>query len=118
MSAPSHEQFKQQLLDQRQSLLTQLAQLRGGASRVDAAGVLRNTVEDAHDQVFSERELELILDDRETVELQAIAAALQRIQDGSYGVCADCGADIPGERLAAAPAALRCIACQTRTEAH
>lgn len=116
MTALSTASFKQQLLQQRQDLVQQLAQLRGGASRVDAASAALGDGEDAHAQVFSERELELILDDRESAELDQIAEALQRIEAGTYGQCVDCGCDIPPARLHAAPEAARCLACQSRQE--
>jgi DnaK suppressor protein len=41
-------------------------------------------------------------------------AAIERQQAGTYGICADCGEPIGDERLAARPAALRCIACESR----
>lgn len=53
---------------------------------------------------------------RDLAELRALEGARARIADGSYGVCADCGADIPVARLRAQLAALRCIACQERQE--
>lgn len=54
---------------------------------------------------------------RDHDELVAVRAALQRLDDGSYGECIDCGVDIGLQRLQAFPAALRCIACQTKAEA-
>lgn len=53
---------------------------------------------------------------RDHDELVAVRAALARIEDGSYGACQDCGADIGLPRLQAFPAALRCIGCQTKVE--
>jgi DnaK suppressor protein len=53
---------------------------------------------------------------RDLTELRELEGARVRIADGSYGVCADCGADIPVARLRAQPAALRCVACQARHE--
>src|SRR5262245_44917141 len=53
---------------------------------------------------------------RELDELRGIEAAKQRFEDGSYGVCVDCGTDIGYARLRASPTALRCILCQTRYE--
>jgi RNA polymerase-binding transcription factor len=53
---------------------------------------------------------------RDLAEVRELDAARARIADGSYGVCADCGADIPLARLRAQPAALRCVACQERHE--
>ncbi len=40
-----------------------------------------------------------------------IRAALQRIADGNYGVCANCGTDIAPARLNALPMATLCIDC-------
>lgn len=108
--------FKQQLLRQREALLQQLAQLRGGASIVDAPAEILAQSEQSHAQVFSERELELILDDRESGELRTIDAALQRMEEGVYGLCTDCGVEIPMARLQVAPEAARCIACQDKHE--
>jgi DnaK suppressor protein len=45
-----------------------------------------------------------------------ILAALQRIQEGSYGNCADCGRSIPEGRLEARPEAIRCVACQSKRD--
>lgn len=108
--------FKQQLLQQRQDLLRQIDQQRSGGSRVEAATAHLGQGEDSLAQALSERELEMILDDRESAELDAIDAALQRIEDGSYGECAECGTEIAVARLQAAPQALRCVACQERHE--
>lgn len=49
---------------------------------------------------------------RDLTELRALEAALERMADGSYGSCTDCGQDIGYERLKVEPAALRCIDCQ------
>jgi RNA polymerase-binding transcription factor DksA len=38
--------------------------------------------------------------------------ALDRIQEGSFGICIDCGDDVGFERLSAYPTAKRCIKCQ------
>ena len=42
-------------------------------------------------------------------------AALARIDDNSYGLCVDCGHEIPEGRLEARPDAARCVGCQART---
>jgi len=54
--------------------------------------------------------------DRDVVELREVEAALARIAQGKYGVCADCGTEIDYERLAAQPAATRCVQCQGQRE--
>jgi DnaK suppressor protein len=42
--------------------------------------------------------------------------ALARMSDGEYGICVECGAQIPPRRLLAVPDATTCIACQSRRE--
>lgn len=49
-------------------------------------------------------------------ELSAVQAALERIDDGDYGVCIDCDEPIAPARLEVEPWAERCIECQTRHE--
>jgi RNA polymerase-binding protein DksA len=58
---------------------------------------------------------------RDVRELQALDLALERLADGSYGVCEECGDEIPVERLRAHPAATRCVRCQSvfeKTHTH
>lgn len=47
-----------------------------------------------------------------------IRLALQRIEDGTYGICEDCGGPIGVERLEALPEATHCIECQKSKERH
>lgn len=53
---------------------------------------------------------------RDLAELRELEAARARIAGGTYGVCADCGGEIPVARLRAQLGARRCIACQERYE--
>ena len=48
--------------------------------------------------------------------LEAIEKALERIDRGTYGACANCGNPIPEERLHAMPLTLYCVACQGKLE--
>lgn len=50
--------------------------------------------------------------DRDFAELQAVRAALERIAEGRFGDCSDCGEPIAAARLQALPSAARCAACQ------
>jgi RNA polymerase-binding protein DksA len=54
--------------------------------------------------------------ERDIEELRDIEEARERIAEGSYGICVDCGRDIPLQRLLAQPAAKRCIGCQEKFE--
>ena len=49
-------------------------------------------------------------------ERNAVQQALQRLEDGSYGTCVDCGKEIPADRLKAQPEAIRCVDDQRRFE--
>ena len=53
---------------------------------------------------------------RDHDELVAVRAALERLQEGGYGECIDCGCDLGLPRLQAFPSALRCIGCQAKFE--
>lgn len=118
MSTQITAPFKKQLLEQRSSLLAQLASLRGGnVGRAQASDEhFGGQKEDSRAQMETERELEFTLDARESAELDAVDAALQRIADGNYGVCVDCGSDIAAARLHAAPETPRCLNCQDKFE--
>ena len=54
--------------------------------------------------------------DRHIQGMRDIEAAFQRIKNGEYGVCTDCGDDIDFARLQAYPTAKRCIVCQQQHE--
>jgi RNA polymerase-binding transcription factor len=47
-----------------------------------------------------------------------VTDALVRIDNGVYGVCADCGSPIPEGRLDARPEAARCVGCQGKRDRH
>jgi DnaK suppressor protein len=53
---------------------------------------------------------------RREATLRHIAAALRRIEDGCYGLCADCDQPIASKRLEFDPTALRCIDCESKRE--
>ena len=58
-----------------------------------------------------EQEFTLSLMEAGSATLQQIKAAIQRIDDGTYGICEDCGAKIPKKRLEAIPYASKCVKC-------
>jgi RNA polymerase-binding transcription factor DksA len=43
-----------------------------------------------------------------------VLAAMARLEDGSYGLCADCGKPVPEGRLEVKPEATRCLTCQSK----
>ena len=64
----------------------------------------------------SDRNFELRIRDRERKLIGKIKEALDRIDDGSFGVCEECGEDIGEARLKARPVTTLCINCKTKQE--
>jgi len=105
--------FKNRLLGERQQLLARIAQQRGGPlSRVDMAAEHDMHAMESHARAITEMGEEFAMNEHETAELAAIDAALERVAQGLYGQCQDCGVTVPEARLSAYPSALRCVNCQ------
>jgi DnaK suppressor protein len=85
---------------------TQITELLGRVP-ADSAGV---SVADA----LADLNVELI--DRHVQGIRDVESARQRIAEGNFGVCVDCGTDIACERLLAYPTAKRCLSCQEKHE--
>ena len=64
----------------------------------------------------SDRAFTLRIRDRERRLIRKIQSALQRIDDGSYGICDECGEDIGVARLKARPVTRLCINCKAKQE--
>ena len=86
--------------------LSMLKELRGhfAGDVVDAA------LDSAQDEISSQ------LAEVESRELSSIEKALERMRDGTYGICGACGSTIPVARLNALPYATFCIDCQRASE--
>jgi DnaK suppressor protein len=63
-----------------------------------------------------DREINHILTDRDRGKLEAIDEAISRVEDNSYGLCEDCGAEIAEGRLEALPFTRLCVTCQSDRE--
>lgn len=85
---------------------------------VELISDLEGVVGDEAEQAFAKARagVETELADRHLHELDAIGAARDRIDAGTFGICPDCGGAIAAARLRAYPAALRCTECQARHE--
>lgn len=78
-----------------------------GRSPADIADLGNNMLEENNS---------LLLMDNEEVVLVQIEEALERISDGSYGVCVECGGRIPKLRLNALPYTPFCVKCAANNE--
>jgi RNA polymerase-binding protein DksA len=118
--ALTHEQTQelQRLVDQRRAALLDeitrdLDKMRAGRL-ADIAGTAGDPGDESVASLISD--LDQAEATRDISELQMLEAARQRIADGRYGLCSNCGEEIGYARLRANPAAERCITCQTRFE--
>jgi RNA polymerase-binding transcription factor DksA len=111
------DQLRRALERRREALIEELRR-DAGRARDERYAQLAGAVTDRGDESVADLlsdlgEAEL---SRDLAELREVEAARQRLADGSYGTCADCGAAIEFERLLYQPAAARCAECQTRHE--
>ncbi|RKX59367.1 MAG: RNA polymerase-binding protein DksA [Thermodesulfobacteriota bacterium] len=106
------EYFKQLLLKKREAILKEVMQTRKGLEEKS------EPLADAIDQATRESDLafELRLRDREQKLLKKIDKALKKIEEGTYGICEACGAEIDEKRLMARPEATLCIECKRAQE--
>ena len=122
MSAVDTEQFRQLLLDRRAAVANALENLHkeNAGSLEDETGELVSGSADQHlaDTATEtvEREIGNTLEEHDERLLFAIDAALGRIDEGTYGKCVNCGAQIPEGRLEAMPWATLCIECKRQEE--
>jgi DnaK suppressor protein len=63
-----------------------------------------------------DREINFILSDRDRVKIKQIDDAIERVEDGTYGVCESCGLEIAEQRLDAMPLTRLCRDCQQDQE--
>jgi len=111
------QELRKRILERRRQLA---AELRGDAERTreEPYGALAGATHDTGDESVANLLADLGQAEfsRDLAELGDLEAARLRLDGGSYGICADCSAEIDYARLRVNPAALRCVACQTRYE--
>ncbi len=80
----------------------------------------KNTFPDPADRanLETDRNFLLRIRDRERKLILKIKDALQRIEDGTFGICEECGEEISEERLKVRPVTTLCIECKTKAEAE
>jgi len=105
--------FERYLRSKREELTAQQADLRQEmvAERIpdDSYGVASQTLLEDITVDTLEREHEL---------LGEIEAALERLEEGEFGICQGCGEQIPQRRLEALPWARYCVACAELRQVH
>jgi RNA polymerase-binding protein DksA len=121
MAALTQSQINQLAKKLNESYMTLLREVReelensGNQHRID---LLNSEPGDSGDESMANAlaDFNLTILDRHIDAMRDIEAALQRIKNGEYGVCTDCGDEVAFDRLQVYPTAKRCVACQERRE--
>ena len=99
----------------RRQLEEELARILG-SSEAQSQRASMNPNRDDLARNFTQREQRLALRDVAQAQLTQIEKALERIEDGTYGICAGCGKAIALERLEIIPYATLCVRCQQKQD--
>lgn len=112
MDAEKLDQFRQLLLDEMKALMSEAD--KTVQEMADDASHFPDPTDRATQE--SDRTFELRIRDRERKLGNKIREALERIENGTYGICEDCGGDISEARLKARPVTTQCIDCKIEAE--
>ena len=111
------EVLHRMLLGKRQEIMREIEGNLGQSLTEDQQRRLESA-RDVGDQALMDldRELGISLMEMRNRKRQAIDEALMRLNEGTYGICAECGIEVSEKRLEAVPFAKLCVQCQSRQE--
>ncbi|MBA3530472.1 MAG: TraR/DksA C4-type zinc finger protein [Ardenticatenales bacterium] len=104
------DEHKARLLEERDHLLQQIERLR------EDVKVELEFEADEGDPELPEREKNLALLATFEERLEEMELAIEKLKDGDYGICKNCGQPIDPERLLIVPEAQYCVPCKTKLE--
>jgi DnaK suppressor protein len=107
----------EKLLTLRASLLGDMTHMEDDSLKDHAKTVSIPTDREELGSDNADQELTLSLLGSDEDILDQTEAAIQRVEDGSYGRCKECGEEIPKTRLDAIPYAAECVQCASQQEA-
>ncbi len=110
---PSAKAIKEELLKRRTYLLNNLGKLTAATSAGGDKPV-GDRVDDASLDLETDSTYSIV--EQESRELRHIDSAIEKVSDGSYGICEECGEPIEKARLEALPYALLCLKCKQAEE--
>ncbi len=111
------ERLRKILLEKRQEVLDEAKREIGKFIRGENRQLVETALDDGDWSVVDLNEdlnLKKLTSHKET--LNKIDEALRKLEDGTYGICEECGAEIPEERLKIIPFAIYCVDCMERIE--
>jgi len=108
----SYERVKQELVEEQKKLEKQFQQLEGDKYEGIGHG---NHMADDGTEAFDQT-VDVALRRKIERSLEKVKRALTKFEDGTYGICEDCGGRIDRARLEALPQAMYCLDCQAQHE--
>ncbi len=105
--------FKELLTERLEDLLSEAEKTANGMNKAN-----EEAFPDPTDRASLETDRNFLLRirDRERKLILKIKEALAKIEEGTFGICEECGEEISVERLKARPVTTLCIACKTKAE--
>lgn len=113
MDHQKSEGYRRALLEMRMELASELQRISEGAKNRDGADAMDSLdlADTSYANDSSMARVEVV-----NLRIREIDEALERIHDGSYGICGMCGEDIPDGRLQVRPNAQYCAQCKDDLE--
>jgi len=105
--------FKKILLKEREDIIGEVKQISESSKEMGQDGI--QDIGDEAANIYNKQIL-LSLSENERVRLQEVDEALDRIANGTYGTCEECGGPISLKRLEVRPVAKYCVPCLMRLE--
>lgn len=105
--------FKKILLKEREQIVGEVKQTYESSQEVGQDGI--QDIGDEAANIYNKQIL-LSLNESERKRLQEVDEALDRIANGTYGICEECGEPISLKRLEVRPVAKYCVACLSKME--
>jgi DnaK suppressor protein len=114
---PRYESLHRMLMAKRHETMSEIEGVLGRSLTEDQQRRLEAAM-DVGDQALMDldRELGISLMEMRNKKRQSIDDALRKLDEGTYGICEECGIEISERRLAAVPFAKLCVECQSKQE--
>jgi len=105
--------FRKLLLKQREEIVGEVKQMVESSKEMGQDGT--QDIGDEAANIYNKQVL-LSLNENERMRLQEVDESLDRIENGTYGICEECGGPISLKRLEVRPVAKYCVPCLTKLE--
>jgi len=105
--------FRKILLKEREQIVGEVKQIVESSNEMGQDGI--QDIGDEAANIYNKQIL-LSLNENERMRLKEVDESLDRIENGTYGICEECGGPISLKRLEVRPVAKYCVPCLTKLE--